>query len=44
MYIPQIRVERKDIKVWADGYHVYANIKARNMLDTTLSSYQLQLT
>lgn len=44
MYLPQIKVDRKDIKVWADGYHVYANIVARNMLDATLGSYQLQLT
>lgn len=42
-FLPQISVERKNISVTSDGDSVYVNIKALNLLDYTLDSYNLNL-
>lgn len=42
-FLPQISVERKNISVTSDRDSVYVNIKALNLLDYTLDSYNLNL-
>ena len=43
-FMPQILVQRKDINVYSDGSHIYANIRAKNMLDYTTNMYSINLT
>ena len=43
-FMPQILVQRKDINVYSDGAHIYANIRAKNMLDYTTNMYSINLT
>lgn len=42
-FMPQIRVVRKDIEISNDGYTIYANIKAKNMLDFQTNMYTINL-
>lgn len=42
-FMPQILVKRKDITVTADKTRVQINIKAQNMLDYQLDTYNLVL-
>lgn len=42
-FLPQILVKRKDITINADKTRVQINIKAQNMLDYTLDTYNLVL-
>ena len=42
-FMPQIRLERKDIKVTSEGPDVFVNIKATNMLDYTPDLYSINL-
>ena len=43
-FMPQIRVERKDIQITSDGKDIYAKIKCQNMLDYTTNLYSINLT
>lgn len=42
-FMPQIQVQRKDIKVDSNGYRVQVTIQATNMLDYTTDMYVLKL-
>lgn len=42
-FIPQIQVDRKEIKLTSDGSKVQVRIKALNMLDYTTDLYTLNL-
>lgn len=43
-FMPQIKVDRKDITVTSDRASVFANIKAINLLDFTTNLYNINLT
>ena len=43
-FMPQIRVNRKDITVVSDGYEVHARIKCVNLIDYTVNLYDINLT
>lgn len=43
LFMPQIRVERKNISVTSDGPNVYVNIKAQNMLDYSFVNYSINM-
>lgn len=43
-FIPQIKIQRKDITIVSDRAHIYANIKATNLLDYTTNLYSINLT
>lgn len=42
-FMPQIQVDRKDIKINTNGSTLQATIRARNMLDYTTNLYVLNL-
>lgn len=42
-FMPQISIQRKDIKVTSDLYNIYVTIKALNMLDYSFETYTLKL-
>lgn len=42
-FIPQIRIERKNISVVSSGTDVYVTIKALNLLDYTTDLYSINL-
>ena len=42
-FIPQIRIERRDISIVSTGDKLYAKIKALNLLDYTTDLYTLNL-
>lgn len=42
-FMPQISIQRKDIKVTSDLYNIYVTIKALNMLDYNFETYTLKL-
>ena len=42
-FLPQIRVERKDIELTPEGKTLYVNIKAKNMLDYNFEDISLAL-
>lgn len=44
IFMPQIRLERKDIVVYTDKINVYVTIKCVNMLDFQLDTYTINLT
>lgn len=44
IFMPQIRLERKDITVYTDKINVYVTIKCVNMLDFQLDTYTINLT
>lgn len=43
-FMPQIYVERGDIKVTSDGYSVYAQLKCTNLINYTTNLYVINLT
>lgn len=43
-FMPQIKIERKDITVYSKNYKLYATIKATNILDSTTDLYDILLT
>lgn len=43
-FMPQIRVERKNITVTSSLGEIYVNIKALNLLDYTVDLYNINLT
>ena len=43
IFMPQLIINRKDIKLTSDRAKIYANIKARNQKDFELNSYNLVL-
>jgi len=43
LFLPQVRVERKDISVTSEGKNVYVNIKAQNMLDYSFINYSINM-
>lgn len=42
-FMPQIRIERRDISIVSNGDKLYAKIKALNLLDYTTDLYTLNL-
>ena len=42
-FMPQVMIERKNITITQDAYHIYINIKAKNILDYQLDTYELVL-
>lgn len=42
-FMPQIRVERKDIEIVQDTATVHANIKAKNLIDFNIEEYSIAL-
>lgn len=43
-FMPQLRVERKDIEITGDGRHLYAKINATNLTNYTTNMYEINLT
>lgn len=43
VFMPQIVVKRKDIRVESDNTRVIVNIKAQNMIDFSFSDYSINL-
>lgn len=43
-FLPQLLIDRKNIKITSDKAHVYVNIKATNLLDFTTDLYNIDLT
>ena len=43
LFMPQLRVERKNISVTSEGSDVYVNIKAQNMLDYSFVNYSINM-
>jgi phage baseplate assembly protein W len=43
LFIPQIKVERKDIKITQDRTKLYCSFKAINQIDFTTNTYNLVL-
>lgn len=43
-FMPQILIDRKNITVTSDLTNVYVNIKAINLLDYSLNTYNINLT
>ena len=43
-FMPQIKVNRNDITIVQDGYKIYVNIKAKNLLDFQIDLYNIELT
>lgn len=43
-FMPQIKVDRRDITVTSDNASVYVNIKVINLLDYTTNLYNINLT
>ena len=42
-YLPQLRVQRKDIELVTSGKSLYVNVRARNMLDYNFEDISLAL-
>lgn len=42
-FMPQIKVERKDITIVQSGVSIYVNIRAKNMLDFQVDMYNISL-
>ncbi len=43
MFMPQIRVERRNITVESSGSSLYINIKAQNLLDYSFDDYTINM-
>lgn len=43
-YMPQLKIERNNIKVYIKGIDVYADIKCTNLIDYQTDMYTIQLT
>ena len=43
VFLPQIKLNRKDIKIIQDRAKLYCNLKATNMIDFTTNTYSLVL-
>lgn len=43
LFMPQIRVERKDITVESSGTSLYINIRAQNLLDYSFDNYSINM-
>lgn len=43
-FMPQIMIDRKNITITSDLTNVYVNIKAVNLLDYSLNTYNINLT
>ena len=43
-YIPQLAIQKEDIKVYGEGTEVFASISAINRIDNTLDLYNIKLT
>lgn len=43
-FIPQLVLKRSDITITSDRYKVYAKIKATNLIDYQLNTYNINLT
>lgn len=43
-FMPQLKVERKNITVTSDRYSVYITIKAQNLLDYSFDQYTINMT
>jgi phage baseplate assembly protein W len=43
-FMPQIKIERKDISIFTDDYSVHALIKCVNLIDYTVNLYDINLT
>ena len=42
-FLPQIKVERKDIEITSDGVSVYANMKLKNLIDFNIEEVSIAL-
>ena len=43
MFMPQIKVERRNISVESEGSRLYLNIRAQNRLDYTFTDYSINM-
>ena len=43
-FMPQIFVDRNDIKITSNGYSVYAELKCTNLINYTVNLYVINLT
>lgn len=43
-FMPQLRVARRDIRIYGDGENLYADINALNLLNYTTNLYEINLT
>lgn len=43
-FMPQLRISRRDIKVYADKVDLWADIRCTNLLDYTTDLYSIRLT
>ena len=43
MFMPQIKVERRNISVESEGSRLYINIRAQNRLDYTFTDYSINM-
>lgn len=43
-YIPQLELERTDVKVYGEGHELFAEIRAINLIDNTPDLYNIRLT
>lgn len=43
-FMPQLRVARRDIRIYGDGVNLYADINALNLLNYTTNLYEINLT
>ena len=44
MFMPQIKITRKDISLFSDGTNLYAKINCINLIDYTNNLYNIRLT
>lgn len=42
-FVPQLLLDRKNIKITSDGINLYANIRAQNILDYETDMYNINL-
>ena len=42
-FVPQLLLDRKNIRITSDGINLYANIKAQNILDYETDMYNINL-
>lgn len=43
-YIPQLKIDRKNIEVYSEGTKLYARFSAVNLIDQKLDLYNIELT
>ena len=43
-FMPQLFIDRNDIRITSDGVNVYTNLKCTNLIDFTTNLYSINLT